>query len=52
MPYGEWLAAYGGSVNTFKKEVRVLARLGLATHDAEQGTWAPVQFTVEQEVAA
>jgi hypothetical protein len=52
MSYTVWRAAYGGNANTFKKEVGVLDGLGLVTQDVEHGTWAPVQFTVEQELAA
>lgn len=52
MTWSQWAEAYGGNANTFKKEVRELRRLGVVVQDEEGGTWAPVQFEAEQELAA
>jgi hypothetical protein len=52
MRFSEWRDEYGGKPDTFKTEVARLKALGLVTQDGEHGPWSPVQFEVEQELAA
>lgn len=52
MTYSEWEQAYGGAHETFKSGVRRLKERDLVTQHPQNGTWAPVQFMAEQELAA
>lgn len=52
MTYSTWEVEYGGNESTFKTSVNRLKERELVTQDSRTGTWARVQFTVEQELAA